>query len=166
MKQKRLTITDRKKISELYSEKTPPSRIADKTGFSTHTIHRELKRGYNGELNANNHPAYDPHLAQQMIDERKEQGKLKRKKEPKPKPPPKFRHLTEADREKISELHLKLYTTQEIADNIGFNVSTIGAELKRGYTGELDKNNLPAYDPKLAQQRKLATTRKGQKQDT
>ena len=146
-----MTITDREKISELYLQKTLISRIAKETGYSELTIRMELKRGYSGELNVNNHPAYDPHLAQQVVDERKAQRKLK--KEPKPAPPRKFRHVTQADREQISALHLQDYALTHIAEITGFSPHTIRNEFIRGYTGKLNKNNCPEYDPQLAQQK-------------
>lgn len=39
----------------------------------------------------------------------------------------------------------------DIAVRVGKSVATIYAELKRGYTGELDDNKRPAYSAELAQ---------------
>ena len=153
MKPNRLTITERERISELYLQKTMLQQISDKLYMGINTVRNELKLGYTGNLDKNGYPEYDPQLAQQRNDEARRQNALKRKKEPKVKPPPKVRRINEDDRELISKLYLQLYTNGEIAEKTGFHVSTIMRELKLGYTGNLDKNELPEYDPKFAQQK-------------
>lgn len=59
--------------------------------------------------------------------------------------------LTMSDRLKLSELYLAERRTMDIASTLGVSMTTVYDELKRGYTGELDKNQQPAYDPELAQ---------------
>ena len=59
--------------------------------------------------------------------------------------------LTMSDRLKLSELYLAERRTFDIACALGVSMTTVYDELKRGYPGELDKNQRPAYDPELAQ---------------
>ena len=71
-------------------------------------------------------------------------------------------HITKADRELISELYLQDFPIKQIAGKTGRHFSTIHRELKRGYTGNLDKNGYPEYDPQLAEDnyRKMLVSRR------
>ena len=72
------------------------------------------------------------------------------------------KHLTKADRDKISELYLQGCTRKEIAEKINRHISTIRRELIRGYNGEKNINGANAYDPQLAEDnyRKMLVLRK------
>ena len=67
----------------------------------------------------------------------------------------KYRYLTFADRKQISAW----YQSNDIAVRLGMSVKTIYLELKRGEETDesgaviLDRNQRPAYNPVLAQQR-------------
>lgn len=71
----------------------------------------------------------------------------------------KYRYLTFADRKQISAWYQSNDRAADIAERLGMSVKTIYLELKRGEeTGEsgtviLDRNQRPAYNPVLAQQR-------------
>lgn len=52
----------------------------------------------------------------------------------------KYRYLTLADREKLEGLYTNGDRPQDIADALGVHVTTVYKELKRGDTGELDRN--------------------------
>lgn len=58
-----------------------------------------------------------------------------------------YRYLTFQDRQKLAELYGKEVRIAEIAKQLGVHQATIYTELKRGYTGEDDKNHRPGYDP-------------------
>ena len=63
----------------------------------------------------------------------------------------KYKFLTLDDRNMIEQLYLNGDRVQDIADKLGVHAATIYLDLKRGYTGDLDNNQRPAYDPILAQ---------------
>lgn len=63
----------------------------------------------------------------------------------------KYRYLTLEDRRNISIWYLNGECLLEIAMKIGVHTATIYTELHRGYTGKLDQNQRPDYDPELAQ---------------
>lgn len=65
----------------------------------------------------------------------------------------KYRYLTLADREKLEGLYTNGDRPQDIADALGVHVTTVYKELKRGDTGELDRNMRQGYSAKLAQRR-------------
>lgn len=62
-----------------------------------------------------------------------------------------YRYLTLKDRELLESLYLKGERPQDIADTIDVHVATVYKELKRGYTGELDRNGRKEYSAELAQ---------------
>ena len=64
-----------------------------------------------------------------------------------------YRYMTLADRQKLEALYLKGERVQDIADQIGVHVATVYKELKRGETGELDRNMRREYSAMLAQRR-------------
>lgn len=64
-----------------------------------------------------------------------------------------YRYLTLADRETLESRYLKGERPQDIADALGVHVATIYKELKRGDTGDLDRNMRQGYNAKLAQLR-------------
>lgn len=59
--------------------------------------------------------------------------------------------LTLKDRKAISKMYDAEESNLAIAVKVGVHPCTIYEELKRGYTGALDKNGRRAYDPELAQ---------------
>lgn len=64
-----------------------------------------------------------------------------------------YRYLTLADRQKLEGLYLNGERVQDIADQIGVHVATIYKELRRGDTGQLDRNMRQEYSAMLAQRR-------------
>ena len=64
-----------------------------------------------------------------------------------------YRYMTLTDRQKLEALYLKGERVQDIADRIGVHVATVYKELKRGETGELDRNMRREYSAMLAQRR-------------
>lgn len=62
-----------------------------------------------------------------------------------------YRYITLQDREKIAAWYGAGDRPLEIAARLGVHTATVYHELQRGYTGDLDKNQRPAYDPQLAQ---------------
>ena len=64
-----------------------------------------------------------------------------------------YRYLTLADREALESNYLKGERPQDIADALGVHVATIYKELKRGDTGDIDRNMRQGYSAKLAQLR-------------
>lgn len=71
-----------------------------------------------------------------------------------------YRYLTLADREKLEELYLAGERVQDIADKLGVHVATVYKELRRGETGELDRNMRREYSAKTAQRRLAENFRK------
>lgn len=71
----------------------------------------------------------------------------------------KYRYLTFADRKQISAWYQSNDRAADIAERLGMSVKTIYLELKRGEETDesgtviLDRNQQPAYNPVLAQQR-------------
>ncbi len=59
--------------------------------------------------------------------------------------------LTLKDRKIISKMYDAEESNLAIAIKVGVHPGTIYEELKRGFTGEIDKNGRQAYDPDLAQ---------------
>lgn len=64
MNGKYFTPEDRQIIAHAWEGYASAVEIAERLGADPSTIHRELKRGQNGELDANGRMAYDPALAQ------------------------------------------------------------------------------------------------------
>mgnify|MGYP002508334388 CR=1 FL=1 len=70
-----------------------------------------------------------------------------------------FGYLTFADRKQISAWYQSNDRAADIAERLGMSVKTIYLELKRGEETDesgaviLDRNQRPAYNPVLAQQR-------------
>ena len=62
-----------------------------------------------------------------------------------------YKYLTFKDRRKISRLYLTNERVCDIAKEMDVTHPTIYRELKRGYTGRLDKNGNPEYDPDTAE---------------
>jgi IS30 family transposase len=71
-----------------------------------------------------------------------------------------YRYLTLADRTELEALYLKGERVQDIADQIGVHVATVYKELKRGDTGNLDRNMRREYSATLAQRRLAENFRK------
>lgn len=71
----------------------------------------------------------------------------------------KYRYLTFTDRKQISAWYQSNDRAADIAERLGMSVKTIYLELKRGEETDesgaviLDRNQRPAYNPILAQQR-------------
>ncbi len=63
------------------------------------------------------------------------------------------KHMTFRDREKLEALYLDGYKAEKIADDLGVHRATVYTELKRGYTGEMDRNGKPGYSATLGQQK-------------
>lgn len=64
----------------------------------------------------------------------------------------KYRYLTFEDRKKIEAWYARGDRPLEIAARLGVHTATIYHELKRGYTGELDKAQREKYSAVQAQQ--------------
>ena len=64
-----------------------------------------------------------------------------------------YRYLTFGDREKIETEYTAGGRPADIAIDLGVHVATIYKELKRGDTGQLDKNMRREYSAELAQRR-------------
>ena len=64
----------------------------------------------------------------------------------------KYKTLTLSDRLKIERAYLDGADAAEIAASLSSCLSTIYRELRRGYTGETDKNGRPAYSATEAQE--------------
>lgn len=63
------------------------------------------------------------------------------------------KHLTLQDREKLEALYLDGHKAEYIADKLDVHRATIYTELKRGYTGEMDRNGKPGYSAAIGQQK-------------
>lgn len=63
------------------------------------------------------------------------------------------KHLTLQDREKLEALYLDGERVEIIAKNLGVHRATIYAELRRGYTGQMDCNGRTGYSANLGQQK-------------
>ena len=78
----------------------------------------------------------------------------------------KYRYLTFADRKQISAWYQSNDRAADIAERLGMSVKTIYLELKRGEETDasgaaiLDRNQRPAYNPVLAQQRLQANLKR------
>ena len=64
-----------------------------------------------------------------------------------------YRYIDFRDREQIAARYLNGDRVADIAAGIGVTTATVYRELKRGETGELDRNQRREYNPVLAQQR-------------
>ena len=64
-----------------------------------------------------------------------------------------YRYIDFRDREQIAARYLNGDRVADIAAGLGVTTATVYRELKRGETGELDRNQRRAYNPVLAQQR-------------
>ena len=65
----------------------------------------------------------------------------------------KYRYLSFQDRLNIEKWYGAGDRPLDIAARLRVHTATIYHELKRGYTGELDRNKRDAYNAELAQQR-------------
>jgi len=70
MKQRTMTLQDRKAMAERWAAGESAVVIAVGLGFSPATIYAELKRGDTGELDENKRPRYDPEVGQAVYQER------------------------------------------------------------------------------------------------
>lgn len=68
-KYKYLSLSDRHTIEKMYAAGARPIDIAEKIGCHTATVYTELQRGQNGELDANQRPAYSAEIAQRKVQE-------------------------------------------------------------------------------------------------
>ena len=64
-----------------------------------------------------------------------------------------YRYMDFRDRERIAVRYLNGDRVADIAAGLGVSTATVYRELKRGETGELDRNQRRAYSPVLAQKR-------------
>ena len=64
-----------------------------------------------------------------------------------------YRYIDFRDREQIAARYLNGDRVADIAAGLGVTTATVYRELKRGETGELDRNQRRAYSPVIAQQR-------------
>lgn len=64
-----------------------------------------------------------------------------------------YRYMDFRDRERIAVRYLNGDRVADIAAGLGVSTATVYRELKRGETGELDRNQRRAYNTVLAQQR-------------
>lgn len=69
MKQKTLTLQDRKILAERWGNGGSAVTIAVDLGFSPAAIYEELKRGDTGELDKNKRRKYDPELGQTVYQQ-------------------------------------------------------------------------------------------------
>ncbi len=63
------------------------------------------------------------------------------------------KHLTLQDREKLEALYLDGHKVEYIASKLDVHRATIYTELKRGYTGEMDRNGRTGYSAAIGQQK-------------
>lgn len=63
------------------------------------------------------------------------------------------KHLTLQDREKLEALYLDGQRVEQIAEKLSVHRATIYTELKRGYTGEMDRNGRPGYSATIGQRK-------------
>lgn len=68
-----------------------------------------------------------------------------------------YRYIDFRDREQIAARYLNGDRVADIAVGLGVTTATVYRELKRGETGELDRNQRREYNPVLAQQRVQAS---------
>lgn len=68
-----------------------------------------------------------------------------------------YRYIDFQDRKTISARYLNGDRVADIAAGLGMTTATVYRELKRGETGELDRNQRREYNPVLAQQRVQAS---------
>lgn len=68
-----------------------------------------------------------------------------------------YRYIDFRDREQIAARYLNGDRVADIAAGLGVTTATVYRELKRGETGELDRNQRREYNPVLAQQRVQAS---------
>lgn len=63
------------------------------------------------------------------------------------------KHLTLQDRENLEALYLDGHKVEHIAEKLDVHRATIYTELKRGYTGQMDRNGRPGYCAANGQQK-------------
>ncbi len=63
------------------------------------------------------------------------------------------RHMMLLEREEIETMYNEGMLAIDIAEKLGYSESTIYKELRRGDTGEMDRNGRAGYSAKLAQER-------------
>ena len=68
-----------------------------------------------------------------------------------------YRYIDFRDREQIAARYLNGDRVADIAAGLGVTTATVYRELKRGETGELDRNQRRGNNPALAQQRGQAS---------
>ena len=71
-----------------------------------------------------------------------------------------YRQMIFADRQKIATLYENNERVETIAEALGYNRASVYDELKRGFTGEMDKNGRPEYSAELAQRKVFERRRK------
>lgn len=64
-----------------------------------------------------------------------------------------YKYISFQDRKQIAARYQNGDRVADIADGLGVSAAAVYRELKRGDTGELDRNQRRAYNPVLAQQR-------------
>lgn len=64
-----------------------------------------------------------------------------------------YRRMVFADRQKIATLYKNNERVEAIAEALGYNRASVYEELKRGFTGEMDKSGRPEYSAELAQRK-------------
>lgn len=64
-----------------------------------------------------------------------------------------YRAITREERERLAEMYAENMPLYRIANCLDRSIGAISLELKRGYTGKQDRNQRPAYDVELSEQR-------------
>jgi IS30 family transposase len=63
-----------------------------------------------------------------------------------------YKYIEFQDRKQLAVWYASGDRPADIAERMGVTTATIYRELKRGYTGNLDRNQRPEYNPVVAQQ--------------
>ena len=64
----------------------------------------------------------------------------------------KYRYISLQDRKEIAKRYGRGDRAADIAAYVGVSQAAVYRELQRGYTGGVDGNRRPAYDPMVAQE--------------
>ena len=75
------------------------------------------------------------------------------------------KQLTLKDRKRLETLYGSGTSVLEIAGEMGVHHSTIYNELRRGDTGEMDRNGRSGYSAELAQKRRYEQRRKNREKE-